>query len=126
MIQIPKPLEEMNLSLVKSKQTLTRLMKGQSVIKQAFDEKSLTKAFEGVLLFNKLAMELNDELERALFMHECLTTGKTILINREGRPINVENLVEGESEPIDLWTLNSIKIMKETFGEDAIIDVNFK
>lgn len=126
MLEIPKSVREMQQSLEKSKQLMARLLKGQEIIEQSYKDKSIARIFEATSLFNKVAKELNDELEHALFMHECTSTGKTVLINRNGRPINVDDYVRGEQIPVDLWTLKSMKALSEVFGEENIVDVEFK
>lgn len=126
MVKIPRPVRQLNQSIAHSKELLTRLSKGQEYIEQAYKDKSVARVFEAAILFNKLAKELNDELERALFMHECASTGRTVLLNRKGKSINVEHYIEGEAEPVDLWTLDSIQKLRETFGEEAIVEVEFE
>lgn len=126
MVEIPRSLNEMLTSIAKSKELLTRLEKGASIIEEAYQEKSLARAFEATRLYNELAAELLGELEHSLFMNECLTTGKTVLINRKGRPINIDDYVKGEAIPVNLFALKSMQQLKEVFGEENMVDVEFK
>lgn len=126
MIKLPKPLEELNTSIARSKDLLARLGNGQEYIQKAHADKSIAKIFEAAILYNKLAQELNEELEHALFMHETITTGKTVLLNRKGKPINIDDYIKGETQPVDAWTLQSVQKMEEVFGKDAIVDVEFE
>lgn len=126
MVKIPKAVDELNESIARSKHMLARLAKGQEIIEKAYADKSIARIFEAAILFNKIAMDLNEELEHGLFMHECAATGRTVLINRKGKPVNIDDFVSGEDVPVDLWTLKSMNALKDTFGENAIVDVEFK
>lgn len=122
-VDIPRVLQEMRVELQKSKALMGRLDKGQKVIAECARNQSITKAHEAILLFNRLSRELNDSLERAAFMHEILTTGRTTLISREGKPVNPLSYPADETVAVDLFALESIKKIREVFGDDFPFEI---
>lgn len=126
MIKIPRSLEEYQKSMAISKKLLERMIKGQEFLEKAYEDKSFARVFEAAKLYGELAFKLNEELENALFMHECATTGQTVMMSRKGKLLNIDKYIQGEAEEVDLWTIKSMKLLKETFGEDAIVDVEFE
>lgn len=120
--KVPRAVFEMEESLMKSRALLQRLEKGEKLLKQAVEGREISKAVELTRLFNEVALEVNDLLENAHFMHETLTTGKTTVLNRQGRPATTIKFSPHEHRIVDLWTLQSVKRLKEVFGEENIVD----
>lgn len=121
-ITIPRTVFEMGESLKRAKQIMARLEKGEQFIDAAIKNRSVAKAGEAVALYGRLAKELNDELEGALFMHETISTGRTTVINRKGKPITTTPFRPSEERVVDLFTLNSMRQLKEVFGEEHIVE----
>lgn len=122
MLKIPRALFELEATLARSKELMIRLDKGEDYLAQAIKNGSLNQASDAVILFNKLAKRLNNELEDALFYHEMLTTGRTTVVDRKGRAVNTLTFNPNEERMVDLFTLRTIKQLKEVFGEDALVE----
>lgn len=119
-MEIPKGVVQMRNELHEVKELLRRLDKGQKFIEDSIKSGSIVKAHQGVELFNKLANRLNDKLEDAIFMHELLATGRTVVVNRHGKAVIGSNFEADEMVEIDLFTIESIKKIKEIFGEEVL------
>lgn len=122
-VQVPRPVIEMQDKLMKAKALIQRLDKGQKIIQDHAYHGSVQKAAEGARLFSQVANELNDLLEDALFIHEQLTTGKTTVISRKGKPANSSPYRSDDIVVVDAFTLRSLREIKEMFGEESIIDI---
>ena len=122
-VQVPKGVIEMRNELQSAKDLLRRLEKGQKFIDSQIKSGSIVKAYEGVELFNELAKQLNNKLEDALFMHELIVTGRTVAINRHGKAVTSSQFEANEMTEVDLFSLESIKKLREIFGDDVIIGV---
>lgn len=122
MYKVPRAVFEMEESLMKSRALLHRLEKGQNMLQSAVQGREISKAVELAKLFNEVALEVNNLLENAQFMHETLTTGKTTVLNRKGKPVTTMQFNPNEHQVVDLWTLKSVQRLKEVFGEENIKD----
>lgn len=121
------PIQNLEKEIQDMKGILERLRNGEEYITNALSRGSIVDASKGVRLYTTLTREAYDRLEKALFIHEFLTTGAGIMINREGRPIRAEDVVENMDEitMVNPNTLKSVQKLKEIFGEDFIKFVEF-
>jgi hypothetical protein len=126
MVKIPKPIDEMQTTLTEGKKLIARLDKGQKIIQESIQTGSVNRAFEAIRLYNKLAIQLNDNLENALFIHEQIATGRSTVINRGGYPVNASTYRNDQYMMVDLWTLNSLKQLRDFFGEEYVEFVEFE
>lgn len=114
--------------LSKAKALLARMKNGQEFIDKSMRGANIIEASKGVRLYNKYAEEAFHHLERALFIHEFLTTGAGVVISRDGKAVKVEDIVDDKDgiRMVDPWTLRSVEKLKEVFGEDFITFVDLK
>lgn len=119
-IKIKKPQRDMENHLFEGKELLRRLANGDQYISSAMKKGNIIDASKGVRLFLKYAEELQHHMEQALFIHEMITAERTVLVTKDGKPVKAENVLEGidEVETLSPFALESIKKMKEVFGED--------
>lgn len=121
-VEIPRAVFEMEESLARAKNILQRLDKGQKMLKDSVENGSMPRSVDLGILFNKLALEALNELENASFMHEYLTSGRTTVLDRSGRPATAIKFKPDEHRVVDLWTLKSMRILKDVFGEENLVD----
>lgn len=125
MVKIPKAVKENQERIIKSREILTRMNKGEKIIKKSYEEKSIALSFEAIRLYGTLARELFALLEQALMFSEYSATGRTIMITREGKAINIAPQAEGEVE-IDPWSLLTMEKLRAVFGDEVENMIEFK
>ena len=124
-MKIPVAAEEERKRIAESRELLTRLHKGEQIIAKAYNEKSVALAFEAIRLYGTISKKLFTLLEESLMLNEYLSSGRTIMVKRTGQAINIGTWCEGEME-IDPWTLQSLNMLKNVFGDDFNNFIEFK
>lgn len=117
-VEIPRTVVQMREELGKAKTLIQRMNKGQHIINVNIQNGSILKAQEAMTLYARLAFDLNNHLENALFMHEAITTGRTTVVNRYGRAVNSINYPVDQTIEVDLFLLESIKLIRDVFGNE--------
>lgn len=105
---------------------LSRMMKGQKIITEAGKSGSVATALQGIELYNHLSQEAFERLELCLFYHEYLAMGKTIVIKRTGKAINMDDKVSQKEIEVSPFHLKSLLALKEVLGDNFMDMVEFR
>ena len=125
MKNLPPGTKEADLRLREAKELLGRLYRGHKMLEDAYKQKSLAQAFEIIEHYGRVSKELITKLEEAAILQQFCITGATTFITREGRPVGVDSFLDPSYTEADPWSLMSLQLLKETFGEDVHSFVRF-
>ena len=124
-MEIKKPivLDQLSDNTVELKKLLTRLNKGVGYIDRTLGNGNVVDSAKAARLFRDIAEETTKLIEDSLFIHEFLTTGATVLVTRQGKPVKAESVIGDNLHDytfVNAFTVSSVEKLKEVFGEDYI------
>lgn len=126
-VAIPRGLKTQQQSVRELRALIDRYVKGRQLFKEAISRGDDATVQQLLPTFDSVLDETYLKFEQLLMLQEYLSTGKAVVIPRDGtQPYRIEN-EEQLKEMIALspYELQSVRAMSDTFGTDAINFIDF-
>lgn len=125
-MKVPVGTKEIQDNVMKGKELLIRLNKGSKMIEEYLGNGEYLEAQKAIRHWAKLSKELFKHMETATLLHQYQLTDNSVLLQANGTLIKVEDLVDPQGIELDPFTLISLDMLKNVFGDDIHNFINIE